>query len=99
MVSIKEEAMAFEQKQTQNIADLPEVPLDLQLEDREGTDRETGKPFNYKVVVMNETDYRIPDVVISNIKSILETKPATTKVKVHKEGMGLKTRYTVIPLD
>jgi len=99
MVSIKEEAIAFEQKQTHNIADLPEVPLDLQLEDREGTDSESGKPFQYKVALLNNEEYRVPGVVISNIKSIIETRPNTSKVKVKKEGVGLKTRYTVIALD
>jgi len=99
MVSIKEEALAFEQKQTKNIADLPEVPLDLQLQDREGTDPETGKQFKYKIVELNNEEYRVPGVVISNIKSIIETRPNTTKVKVKRDGQGLKTRYTVIALD
>lgn len=98
MATLKEEAQAFEQKQTKNVAELIELPLHLNLEDREGVDEE-GKPFSYKVVCLNGVDYRVPGIVIANIKTILESKPNTTKVKVIKSGEGLKTRYQVLPLD
>lgn len=97
MATLKEEAQAFEQQQTKNIAELNEVPLDLNLEDRERLDEE-GKPYKYKVVCLNGVDYRVPNVVIGNIKTILETQPNVTMCKVVKAGEGLKTRYTVFPI-
>lgn len=97
MTTLKDSAKAFQPKQTQNIADLSEVSVDLQLEDREGMDNE-GKPFKYKVVNLNGIDYRVPGSVLGDLKAILEQKPSLLKFKVAKKGTGMNTRYTVIPL-
>ena len=46
MPSIKDEAQAYEQKQTRNISDLDEVPIDIEVKDDSFTfkerDKETG---------------------------------------------------------
>jgi len=98
MANIKEEAQAYEPPQTKNIADLEAVPVNLELEDREGTNKE-GKDFQYKVVVVEEEDYRIPGVVLGDLKEILKVKPDLKFFKVTKKGTGVTTKYTVIPLD
>lgn len=97
MTTLKEAAKAYTPKQTLNIADLPEVPTDLQLEDREGMDNE-GKPFKYKVINLNGADYRVPGSVIGDLKALMEEKPNLAKFKVIKKGTGMNTRYTSIPL-
>ena len=97
MTTLKEAAKAYTPKQTLNIADLPEVSTDLNLEDREGLDNE-GKPFKYKVINLNGVDYRVPGSVIGDLKALLEEKPMLLKFKVIKKGMGMNTRYTVIPM-
>ena len=97
MTTLKEAAKAYTPKQTLNIADLPEVSTDLNLEDREGLDNE-GKPFKYKVINLNGVDYRVPGSVIGDLKALVEEKPSLEKFKVIKKGMGMNTRYTVIPL-
>jgi len=92
-------AKTYAKQTTKNISDLNEVSVSLQLEDREGKDS-AGKPFKYKVVVVNNEDYRVPASVISNLKVILVKKPTLTKFSVAKQGSTKDdTKYTVIPLD
>ena len=98
MPNIKESARAFVPKQTKNIADLEFVNLEWGVEDRQGTDKD-NKPFDYKVVVKDGEDYRIPASVLNAIKTIVEAKPNQKTVKVIKKGTGMNTEYTVIQLD
>lgn len=98
MASLKEEAKVYQPKQTKNIADLKVVSVDLQLEDRQGTDKD-NKVFDYKVVVVEGEDYRIPGKVIGDLKAILEKKPTLKTFSVSKRGTGLDTTYTVIPME
>jgi hypothetical protein len=94
MASIKEEAERYEPKQTLNIADLDRVDLSFPLEPRTGTDKD-GKEFDYKVMVANGQEYRVPNTVLEEIKKMLDLKPDLKAVKVEKSGSGLSTRYTV----
>jgi len=98
MATLKEEAKAYVPMQTKNIADLDKVSVDLNLEDREGTDKD-GKTFKYKVIVVNGEDYRVPGKVIGDLRSILDRKPDLKTVSVSKKGTGIGTQYTVIPMD
>lgn len=97
MGTIKEEAQEYTAPQTLNITDLKEVRTDLPMEDREGTDKD-GKVFNYKVIIVEEKEYRVPGPVIGSLKAILEKKPDLEKFSVSKTGTGIESRYTVIPL-
>lgn len=94
MASLKETAKEYVPKQTLNIADLDKVDISFPIEDRVGTDSE-GKEFQYKVMIANEMEYRVPNTVLEEIKKILELKADTTHVKVTKQGSGLNTRYSV----
>lgn len=99
MTTLKDYAKAYEPKQTKNIADLKEVVLTgLELHDRTGVNSE-GKEFEYKVIIVDDDEYRIPNTVIADLKAILEKKPSLTKFSVTKKGQGFNTEYTVIPLD
>lgn len=98
MASIREEAMAFEPKRTLNVADLPEVSVDLQVHTREGINSE-GKPFSYDYIELNGEEYRVPSSVISMLKEILAVKPGLKRFKVTKSGQGLNVKYAVVPLD
>tara|TARA_R100001530_G_scaffold133097_1_gene106099 strand:- start:320 stop:658 length:339 start_codon:yes stop_codon:yes gene_type:complete len=97
MATLKEEASSYEKKQTKNIAELDSIPIDLELENREGKDNE-GKPFKYKVAVLNGEDYRVPWTVLSDLKAILKVRPDLKNIKVNKDGHGLATKYTVVAL-
>lgn len=98
MTTLKESAKDYTPQQTKNIADLPEVSVELALEDREGRNKD-GEAFSYKVIVVDGEDYRVPGKVLGDLKSILEKKPTLKKFAVSKKGSGLNTQYTVIPMD
>lgn len=97
MANIREEALTYEAPQTRNVADLESVPCDLAIEERTFQDSE-GKDFTIKVVVIDGEEYRVPNSVLAELKTHLGENPEITHFKVKKEGEGLKTKYTVIPL-
>ena len=94
MTSLKDEAKAYEPKRTLNVADLDKVDLTFPMEDRSGVDKK-DKPFTYKVIVVNEQEYRVPNTVLEEIKKILKLRPDAKFVKVTKTGTDLATRYSV----
>ena len=94
MASIIESAKAYEPKQTLNIADLSEVDVNLNLEDRKGTDSE-GHDFSYQVALIDGKEYRVPATVLEKLKEALKIKPDIKKIKVNRSGSGLNTRYSV----
>ena len=98
MAKLIDKAKEYEAPTTKNIADLKEVDVELELEDRSGKDKD-GDEFKYKVIVIDKEDYRVPGSVLGNLKAVLEKKPNLKKFAVSKQGTGMNTRYTVIPLD
>lgn len=98
MAKLLEAAKEYEAPTTKNIADLKEVDVNLELKDRTGKDKD-GNEFKYKVIVVDNEDYRVPGSVLGNLKAVLEKKPDLKKFAVSKQGTGMNTRYTVIPLD
>lgn len=98
MGSLKEEAKNYQPPKTLNIVDLDKVPIDLELKDGKGTDKE-GEQFEYKYVEVDGKEYRVPGSVIGMLKQIIEKKPDTKVVSVIKQGTGLGTRYQVIPVE
>ena len=99
MTSIKEFTKNFVPKKTLNISDLPSVPVDAEImHDGEGADAE-GKEFKYSYLKFNDVEYRVPGVVIGDLKIMLNEKPDMKSFKVKRTGTGkLDTRYTIIPL-
>ena len=102
MVTLKETAQAYEPKHTLNIADLEKFDISEPIEERDGKDNE-GKSFNYKVLVRDGEDYRIPNTVIESIKNILEANAKHGKeletFSVEKSGEGMNTKYQVVSLE
>ena len=94
MTSLKEFAKGYEPKQLKNIADLEIVPIE-QLEVKEELEAE----FPYKYVEIEGERHRVTNSVIEQLKEIIKEKPNLKAIKVSKKGEGLKTSYTVIPLD
>jgi len=98
MTSIKDAAQEHESATTANIADLPNVSTELEITTKtykEGTEEE----FKVKVITLDGVDYRVPNIVLANLKSVLEEKPDLKTFKVKKDGAGMNTRYTLIPLE
>lgn len=98
MAKLNEEALKYEAPTTKNIADLKEVSVELELEDKSGKASD-GKEFKYKVVIVDKEEYRVPGSVLGNLRAILEKKPDLKKFAVSKQGTGMNTKYTVIPLE
>ncbi len=97
--TLKEAAGTYIPPKTLNIADLNKVQVDVELKDGEGT-RNNGEKFQYKYVVVEGQEYRVPGTVIGGIKAILKELPDTKFVKVLKEGEGKTgTKYQVIPIQ
>ena len=95
MKSIKEEAQAYEPTKTLNVADLKSIPKSLEL--HEATGESDGKEFKYRYIVIEGQNYRMPGIVLGDIKALLGKIPDLRAVSVLRSGTGLKTRYQVIP--
>jgi len=93
MAKLKEEARDYEPKQIKNIADLPSISIDVEVNDRNDVD------YPYKYITVDGQEYKVPLTVLSNLKAILKLKPELKNFKVDRSGTGINTEYTVIPLD
>ena len=102
MSNLGEFAKDYKSKATKNIADLPEVSIDLEvLDDQfETTDKITNQPkvVKQKIVNIGGIDYRVPVSVLQQLKIVLEDNPNLKKFKVKRSGTAMETRYQVIPL-
>lgn len=98
MASIKESARVYEPKQTHNIAELKEVSVDFALLEGKGKDKD-GNEFAYNYIEVEGEEYRIPGKILGDLKAILAKKPTLKTFSVSRQGQGLNTKYTVIPLD
>ncbi len=96
MATIKESAQAYEPPTTLNIADLEKIPINLELKDGSGKDKE-GQEFKYKYATIDGKQYRVAGSILGGIKAILEKVPNLEFVQVIKQGQGMNTRYQVIP--
>lgn len=98
MTNMKELAEAYEPQQTKNIADLEEVSVDIEVEQR--TFKE-GQPdeFTKNVALINGEEYYTPNMVLGLLKEFMKEIPGLKTFKVLKKGEGMQnTRYTLIPL-
>ena len=102
MSNLKETAQAYEPKKTLNIADLDRVDLTWPVENRAGVavkQDEEGKDYeesySYKVMVVNEMEYRVPNSVLEEIQKMIELVPELQFVNVEKTGSGFGTKYSV----
>lgn len=98
MTSIIESARVYEPKQTLNIADLNEVDVELELQDRTGKD-DKGNEFLYQVTIIEGKEYRVPAMVLEKLKEALKIKPDIKKIRVNRSGSGLNTRYSIEVLE
>ena len=100
--TLKETAQEYIPKRTLNVTDLDKVDISFPIEnrtgkktikDKEGNDVE--QEFSYKVIVINNQEYRVPATVLEEVQKILKLKPETKYVKVISTGSGLNTSYSV----
>ena len=106
MSNLKETAQAHEPKKTLNIADLDRVDLSWPVENRTGVavkQDEDGKDYeesySYKVMIVNEIEYRVPNTVLEEIQKMVKLLPELQFVNVDKTGSGFGTKYSVEKAD
>jgi hypothetical protein len=87
-ISFKDFATAYEPPKTKNIADLPEVSIEIPIEQKM-KENDDGEEYTYFAITVEKQEYRVPASVVGQVKLILETK----------QGTGLNTRYQVVPLE
>ena len=93
MGTIKDEALQYESKaKVKNISTLQSVETNLVVFD------ELNAEFPYKYIEVEGSRYKMPLSVLNDLKAILEENPNLKKFKVKKQGEGMDTTYTVIPL-
>ena len=95
-MKLKDEANNYQPPQIANITELKKISVEEEIFDDDGTASD-GTKFKYKYVLKDDVKYRIPGVVIGDMKNILEQFPDTTHFIVTKKGEGMKTRYQVMP--
>ena len=98
METLKSKAQTYESKTMKNIADLEKVPVELPVVTEQREDGE-GKPFTVNFITIENEDYRVPQSVLKSLKEILAVKPTLKTFRVQRSGEGMKTSYTVIPLE
>ena len=102
MATIIESAKTYESKQTLNIADLSEVDVNLNLEDRSGkkiNEKGEEETFSYQVAIIDGKEYRVPATVLEKLQEALKIKADIKKIKVNKSGSGFNTKYSIEVLD
>tara|TARA_Y100000034_G_C6897243_1_gene413973 strand:- start:744 stop:1040 length:297 start_codon:yes stop_codon:yes gene_type:complete len=96
MEKLSETALKYTAPTTKNISELAEVQVNAEV--KEKTAGEGENAFTYKYIEVEGEEYRVGASVLKQLKAHLEANPKITKVKVTKEGTGMNTAYTVIPL-
>ena len=98
MSNIRETAKAYESPKTPTVAELEALSLDTPIEEKTGKDK-NGKAFSYKVAIVTGREFRVPSSVLKDIKALLAIRPNTKTVRIVKQGTGMDTSYTVVPLE
>lgn len=94
--SIKDMASGYIPKSMKNITELQAISTDLAVLHQD-IDEEHEYECNY--IEAGGLKYRLPDMVLKDLKEILKKKPSLKSFSVTKTGEGKQTKYTVIPLD
>lgn len=95
MVNIKESANNYVDKSIKNISELKSVSVDSDIKQETFT-KEDGETFTISYIEVNEEKFRIPDMVLKQLKVMLEDDKSLEQFKVLKSGSGLATSYQVV---
>lgn len=98
MATVKELAENYVPASSLTIADLEAVSASQEIIEKTYK-KDTDDEYTNNVIVQGDKDYRVPDTVLKQLKVMIAEKPEMTTFKVKKEGEGITTTYTVIPLD
>ena len=97
MTKLNEMAKAYEHKKMKNIADLERIPIDVEINNKTLKDKD-GKEFKVNFINFNGEEYRVPNIVLEELKGILSKLPDTKAIQVLKSGSEKNTKYQVLPM-
>lgn len=82
------------------IQDLPEIPIDVEIyDDGEGENPETGKPYKFSYIILNDRQIRVPDSVLAQLQEQIAANPGMRAFKVKHNGkLGFESRFTIVPI-
>ena len=95
MATLREAAQAYVPPQTLNIADLDKIPIDMELKDGEGKDKE-GQAFKYKYAVIDGKQYRVAGSILGGIKAILQKVPTLQFVQVILDASHINVDIEIV---
>ena len=95
--SLLDEINAYEPNHILNIADVEFFDLSEMIETQTFNKGETDE-YKSKILYREDKKYRIPFLVLGQIKKLREVKPNLTRFQVIKSGSGKEgTKYQTIP--
>lgn len=100
-MNIKEQAEAHEGKSFKSIDEMEKINTDVEILEGHGevkSGENKGETFDYHYFMDDDTEVRVPNSVLAQLKEQLKANPELAAFKVAKSGSGLNTKYTVIPL-
>ena len=96
-MDIKTFAKEFEPQQMKNIADIEVVRTDTEIR-KESRKDQNNEEYTVMFIIKDGEEYRVPSSVVTQLKTLVESKPDLASFKVVKTGTGMSTKYQVIPL-
>ena len=98
MSSLKEEALTYEpERSVKNISDLEKVDIKTEVHTAHEKNKE-GEAYSFKYIEVNGNVYRVPLIVLGQMKGILQKMPHVEYVTVVKSGTGkMSTTYQTMP--
>ncbi len=97
-MNLKDKTEAYVPPTTKNIVDLDKISIDIDLTTNTYTKKDSEEPFTVDEFEVEGAKYRMPTSVIAQLKVLMTEITDLKFFKVTKTGMGLDTKYFVIPL-
>lgn len=97
--SLRNVAQNFESREFAGIETLERIVIDdITLYEKE-FNKEDGSTFSNEMFLLDDVEYRMPKSVIAGIQAVLKVEPDTQAFRVVKSGVGMNTKYTVVPVQ
>jgi len=95
--TLADEINAYEPRETHNVAELDFFFIDEPITTKE-YNADTEKAYKVKILIRDGKEYRVPFVVIGQMKEWLAKKPNIKAFQVIKTGSGKEgTKYQTSP--
>ena len=96
-MNLKDFAKTYVSQKQKNIADLETVDATVEIIKDTRKDQD-NQEYKVMFIVVGGEEYRIPPIVVGQLRQLIEAKPDLVSFKVIRNGTGKATTYQVIPL-